>query len=69
VNTLPASLGSLATLSLFKDFLDKDEYMQKEMGVIMDVRDVARAHVLALYASPANRDKSDDYSQEARHHP
>jgi len=52
VNTLSASPGSLGTVSIFRDILDKDEYPQGELGAMVDVRDAARAHVLALDAPP-----------------
>jgi nucleoside-diphosphate-sugar epimerase len=49
---LSDSPGSLGTVSLLRDIFDNTEYPQSKMGFIVDVRDVARAHVLALSAPP-----------------
>jgi nucleoside-diphosphate-sugar epimerase len=49
---LSASPGALGTVSSFRDLFDRTDYPQNIIGHIVDVRDVARAHVLALSAPP-----------------
>jgi nucleoside-diphosphate-sugar epimerase len=51
-NALSASPGALGTVGFFRDLFDRTDYPQNEMGQVVDVRDVARAHVLALSAPP-----------------
>jgi hypothetical protein len=49
---LSTSPGSLGTIGLFRDLFDRTDYPQTVFGHVVDVRDVARAHVLALSAPP-----------------